>query len=191
MPSRLIAWLDAQPKGRRRLYSGLIALSLLTLPCYAAGLALRLLDVGPPPPPTVSLATAEATVTASATIGLKLLPTVAPPPTWTPGFDPDLPEEPAATLDPSLPTVDPALASATPEAGGPVATPSETAPLPASPTPPEATAEPATAEPATPEPATSEPTAPPEPTGPPPTAIGGFTPQPAGRGAEPSAGGTR
>lgn len=176
MPSRLIAWLEAQPKGRRRLYSGLIALALLTLPFYAAGLALRLLDVGPPPAP-VTLATAEATVTASPTIGLRLLPTVAPPPTWTPGFEPDQPEEPAATLDPSLPTADPALASVTPEASQapqPTAAPPSAEPS-ASP-PPQPTAEPSPEPTAEPSP---EPTALPPDPGPAPTAIGGFTPQPA------------
>lgn len=188
MPSRLIAWLEAQPQGRRRLYSGLIALSLITLPFYAAGLALSLLAVGPPAPP-VALATAAPSPSASATIGLHVLPTVAPPPTWTPDLQPDEPDEPAATLDPGLPTVDPALAS---PAASPLPSATEAGPTTAPTAPP--TALPPTAEPTalpSAEPTalpTAEPTAAIEPTGEPPTPIGGFTPQPAGHDAGRGAG---
>jgi hypothetical protein len=51
-------WLDEQPAGRRRLYSLLLAVILLTLPFYAAGLALLL--AAPPDPGISGLPTAVA-----------------------------------------------------------------------------------------------------------------------------------
>ncbi|MFN2115791.1 MAG: hypothetical protein ACK2T6_08745 [Anaerolineae bacterium] len=55
MLDRLADWLDRQPSSRRRLYSLLIAIILLTLPCYAAGILLLVLSDAEPSPavPTV------------------------------------------------------------------------------------------------------------------------------------------
>lgn len=174
MPTRFIAWLEAQPIGRRRLYSVLVALTLVTLPCYAGGLALRVLDVRPPAAPErVPTQDPRPTPTASATS--RIIPTVAAPPTWTAVWPPEEegePEPETATPDPAAPTS---------EGPTPEASPAEAATAtPAAPTagPTEAPSAEPTAEPATGEPPTEAPTAP----GPPteePTPIGGFTPQPA------------
>lgn len=55
MLDRLADWLDRQPSARRRLYSLLIGVILLTLPCYAAGVLLLVLSDAEPaqPVPTV------------------------------------------------------------------------------------------------------------------------------------------
>ncbi|MBK8541031.1 MAG: hypothetical protein IPL60_13685 [Ardenticatenia bacterium] len=170
MPTRILAWLEAQPKGRRRLYSALIALTLVTLPCYAGGAALRVLDVRPPAAP-VPMPTPDDRPTPTASATSRIIPTVAAPPTWTVVWQPpeEEPETPQATLEPGAPTPEPTAtlsASVTPEA--PIATAMPTT---------AATAEP-TAAPTAEPPTTEPPTAPPEPPVDPPTPIGGFTPQP-------------
>jgi hypothetical protein len=48
MFDRIALWLDRQPPARRRLYSLLVSITLLTIPCYAAGLILYALS-GPQP----------------------------------------------------------------------------------------------------------------------------------------------
>jgi hypothetical protein len=48
MQHRLADWLDRQPPARRRLFSLLIAVILLTLPCYAAGVMLLVISGAEP-----------------------------------------------------------------------------------------------------------------------------------------------
>ena len=85
MHSQLLDWLDAQPTPRRRLYSVLIALLLLTIPCYMAGIGLLALSgpdddqeiVAPPDQEPVSgVSTPQPTSTSAAPTSL--------PPTETP-----------------------------------------------------------------------------------------------------------
>src|SRR5262245_24955697 len=60
-------WLDSQPPGRRRLYSLFLALILLTLPCYAAGLFLLAFGTPPAPENPAPAMTEEAPLTPSPT----------------------------------------------------------------------------------------------------------------------------
>jgi hypothetical protein len=159
-------WLDSQPPGRRRLYSLFLALVLLTLPCYAAGLFLLAFGTPPPPdnPAPVMTALPTATVltpTAEPTFGR--IPTS--PPASAPNFATDEPE-PVAT--PIFATLLPGTVLA--ETATPVALPTltevptipavtETATeAPTVETPPPPATEPATPEPPTTEPPTEPPT---------------------------------
>jgi hypothetical protein len=66
MPHRLSSWLAAQPPQRRRLYSLLVAVILLTVPCYAAGIAMLALAPAPGADGSPAAVTTEAPAAASA-----------------------------------------------------------------------------------------------------------------------------
>lgn len=93
MISRLLDWLDSQPPPRRRLYTVLIALCLLTVPCYAAGLGLLAFSGGrDAPPPGLPAATSAPASSES----------------------PEVPESPAPTRGPAAAPTDPPIATPSP-----------------------------------------------------------------------------
>lgn len=101
MPRRIRLWLDAQPRERRRLYGALLAIVLLTLPCYGTGLGLLALagptpEAGSPTPQTDrGEATAWSPPTSAPAPGTAVI-RESPPPTESP--------RPSSTPTASLPT---------------------------------------------------------------------------------------
>jgi hypothetical protein len=152
MVARLADYLDRQPPARRRLYSVLIAISLLTLPCYLLGFVLLAFSTASPVAPDQNLPT-----------------TAAPAPTFTamPAAPPTAIEratrEPelqwTATLELAAPT---ATGTESPTLTPAIATPTLAASatlVPGSPTPPPASPAPATTvAPSETAPPTTEPT---------------------------------
>lgn len=100
-PARTAAWLGRQPPSRRRLYGALLAVTLLTIPCYVTGFLLLALgsQPAPPQPPTPT-----ATMTAQPVPREEI--TVAPP------FATETPR--AAPIEPSdTPTLEVSIVTAT------------------------------------------------------------------------------
>lgn len=158
MISRLVDWLDAQSPQRRRLYSLFLAILLLTLPCYAAGLFLLYFGAPMAPRDGIPLDTPPAWST------VQVPPSTMPTTTEVPREGPPA-EEPASPVPatpmrtlPPQPTI--LIVTATPGTVEPTITTPPTLAL-ISPTPPPATTElPATAAPTTAAPPTGEPATP-------------------------------
>lgn len=78
MFAQVVDWLDAQPEPRRRLYGALIALMLLTVPCYAVG-ALMLAFTDPVAAPTGPPPASPGAATATGTLEPEGVPTLGEP----------------------------------------------------------------------------------------------------------------
>jgi len=120
---RFLDWLDAQPTQRRRLYSVLLSITLLTLPCYATGAGLLFLLDSPSPESAPSTESRDPfSSTGDAT---QAMPTVTGPSDSDVDRSPQPATEPP---DPGIPPLEPGTAEPTVVLRSPAVTGTEASP---------------------------------------------------------------